>query len=109
MKNKLKDFAIEAGLIRILLYILAVIAIVFKPDNNTVMSLEGLDFIPTLILPVIAPLLATGFFLDMLMCRIYSSEQADEIKQKFKRISRADLTLAILLLAFWTPYMLSME
>lgn len=109
MKNTLKDFSIQAGPIRILLYVLAVIALVFKPDNNSVMSLEGLDFIPTLILPVIAPLLATGFFLDMLMCRIYSSEQAEEIKQKFKRISRVDLILAVLLLAFWTPYMLAME
>jgi len=109
MTNTFKEFASQAGPIRTILYILAIITIVFKPANNTVMSLEGLDFIPTLILPVIAPLLTTGFFLDMLMCKIYSAEQTDEVKAKFKIISRVDLILAILLLAFWTPYMLSMN
>lgn len=109
MTNKLTEFASQAGAIRLILYVLAIIAIVFKPANDTMMSLEGLDFIPTLILPVIAPLLTTGFFLDMLMCKIYASEQPDDVKAKFKTISRVDLLLAVLLLVFWVPYMLSIN
>lgn len=109
MKKQFVEFTAQAGPIRILLYVLAIITIAFKPSNDTGLSLEGLDFIPTLILPVIAPLLTTGFFLDMLMCKIYSSEQTDDIKAKFKIISRVDLVLAILLLIAWVPYMLSMN
>lgn len=97
----------QAGAIRNILYVLGLLTIILKPDNDTTMSLEGLDFIPTLILPVIAPLLTTGFFLDIVMCRIYSSEQPDEVKTKFRFISRVDLILAIALLIAWVPYMLT--
>jgi len=105
MKNKINTFITDAGPIRVLLYVLAIITIIFKPDNSTTLNLEGLNFIPTLVLPVIAPLLITGFFLDMLMSRIYSSEQNDETRKKFKLISRVDFTLAVLLLVFWVPYL----
>ena len=109
MTNKVIAFLKQAGPIRNILYVLAIITIAFKPENSTVMNLEGLQFIPTLILPVIAPLLITGFFLDMVMCRIYSSEQSEDIKQKFRYISRADLLLASILLISWVPYMLAMN
>ena len=105
MKNKINTFITDAGPIRVLLYVLAIITIIFKPDNSTTLNLEGLNFIPTLVLPVIAPLLITGFFLDMLMSRIYSSEQNDETRKKFKLISRVDFSLAVLLLIFWVPYL----
>ncbi|MDH5425586.1 MAG: hypothetical protein OEY29_11375 [Gammaproteobacteria bacterium] len=109
MKNKINNFIIQAGPIRNILYILGIITIVLKPDNSSGLNLEGLQFIPTLVLPVIAPLLITGFFLDMLMSRIYASEQPAEIRQKFKNISRIDLLMASLLLIFWVPYLLSMS
>lgn len=108
MKNEIKNFITQAGPIRNILYILGIITIVFKPENSSSLNLEGLQFIPTLVLPVIAPLLVTGFFLDMLMSRIYAAEQTDEIKLKFKTISRVDLLMASLLLIFWVPYMLAM-
>jgi len=108
MKNKINQFIKDAGPIRLILYFFAVIAVVLKPDNSTEMSLEGLQFIPTLVLPVIAPLLVTGFFLDILMSRIYSSEQPEDIKQKFRTIIYIDLSFAILLLVLWVPYMLAM-
>ena len=105
MKNKINSFIKDAGAIRVILYTLGLITIIFKPDNGTTLNLEGLNFIPTLVLPVIAPMLITGFFLDMLMSRIYSSEQSDEVKKKFKRISRVDLALATVMLALWVPYL----
>jgi len=108
MKNIINQFIKDAGPIRFILYFFAVIAIVLKPDNSAEMSLEGLQFIPTLILPVIAPLLVTGFFLDMLMSRIYSSEQPDDVKRKFRTISLVDLFFAVFLLILWVPYMLAM-
>lgn len=101
-------FLSQAGPIRNLLYILAIITIVFKPDNSSSLDLEGLNFIPTLVLPVIAPLLVTGFFLDILMSRIYSSEQAHEIKNKFSKIIKTDFIFATLLLLLWVPYMVAM-
>ena len=109
MKNKISSFIKQAGPIRNILYALGIIAIIFKPENSAELNLEGLQFIPTLVLPVIAPLLITGFFLDILMSRIYSSEQSDEIKQKFRSIIYVDLILAIALLIAWVPYMLSMN
>lgn len=108
MKNIINQFIKDAGPIRVILYFFAVITIIFKPDNSTEMSLEGLQFIPTLVLPVIAPLLITGFFLDMLMSRIYSAEQSDDVKRKFRRISLVDLCFAVVLLILWVPYMLAM-
>lgn len=108
MKKTIIVFLTQAGTIRNLLYFFAIIAIVFKPENSSSLNLEGLHFIPTLVLPVIAPLLVTGFFLDILMSRIYSSEQPDDIKNKFKNIIRMDLFFAIMLLILWVPYMIAM-
>jgi len=108
MKKTIIVFLAQAGTIRNLLYFFAIIAIVFKPENSTTLDLEGLNFIPTLVLPVIAPLLVTGFFLDILMSRIYSSEQSDDIRDKFKNIIRVDLFFAIMLLILWVPYMIAM-
>lgn len=105
MQNKLKKFIKDAGAIRVILYIMAIITIVFKPDNSTTMNLEGLNFIPTLILPVISPMLITGFFLDMVMSKIYAAEQPEEIQKKFKLISRVDLALATIMLILWVPYL----
>ena len=107
--NTFKHGFSDAGTIRNILYILALITIIFKPENNAIMDLDGLQFIPTLVLPVIAPLLISGFFLDMVMCRIYSSEQTDEVKSKFRFISRTDLFFALLLLILWVPYMLEIN
>lgn len=108
MTNKISTFIKQAGPIRNILFFLGIICIIFKPDNSSGLNLEGLQFIPTLILPVIVPMLVTGYFLDMLMSRIYSAEQPDDIKQKYKIISRVDLVLAVTLLILWVPYMLSM-
>lgn len=106
--QQIKDFIRQAGPIRISLYVLAFFTVLLKPENNSTVNLEGLAFIPTLVLPVIAPLLTTGFLLDMLMCKIYSSEQTDDIKARFKKISRVNLAFVVVLLATWVPYLLSM-
>ncbi|MDH5516419.1 MAG: hypothetical protein OEY36_01195 [Gammaproteobacteria bacterium] len=108
MKKTITVFLTQAGVIRNILYFFAIFAIIFKPENSSSLNLEGLHFIPTLVLPVIAPLLVTGFFLDILMSRIYSSEQSEEIKIRFKNIIRVDLFFALLLLALWVPYMIAM-
>lgn len=108
MTNKLSNFLKHAGPIRNILYFLGIICILFKPENSSGLNLEGLQFIPTLVLPVIVPMLVTGYFLDMVMSRVYSAEQPDDIKQKYTLISRVDLFLAVILLILWVPYMLSM-
>lgn len=108
MINSITRFIKQAGAIRNILYFLGIICAIFKPENSSGLNLEGLQFIPTLILPVITPMLITGYFLDMVMSKIYSAEQPDDIKQKFKAIFRVDLFLAILLLVLWVPYLLSM-
>lgn len=107
MINEISNFIKQAGPIRNILYFLGIICVIFKPENSSGLNLEGIQFIPTLILPVIVPMLVTGYFLDMVMSKIYSAEQPDAIKRKFKIISRVDLFLAILLLILWVPYMLS--
>ena len=109
MKETISRFIRHAGPIRNILYVLALITIIFKPNNSTELTLEGIQIVTTLILPVIAPLLVTGFFLDTLMSRIYSSEQTDDIKKKFRAIIIVDLVLAITLLVSWVPYMLAMN
>lgn len=108
MIQDITKFIKQAGPIRNILYFLGIICAIFKPENSSGLNLEGLQFIPTLVLPVIVPMLITGYFLDMVMSRIYSAEQPDDIQQKFKIISRVDLFLAILLLVLWVPYLLSM-
>lgn len=108
MINSITRLIKQAGPIRNILYFLGIICAIFKPENSSGLNLEGLQFIPTLVLPVIVPMLITGYFLDMVMSKIYSAEQPDDIQQKYKIISRVDLFLAILLLVLWVPYLLSM-
>ena len=108
MINGITRFIKQAGPIRNILYFLGIVCALFKPENSSGLNLEGLQFIPTLILPVIVPMLITGYFLDMVMSRIYAAEQPDDIKQKFKLIFRVDFALAFILLVLWVPYLLSM-
>lgn len=107
MKNTIIDFIKAAGPIRMILYVMGIITIIFKPDNASTLNLEGLNFIPTLILPVIAPMLITGYLLDMLMSRIYAAEQPEDVKRKYKLISRVDLVLTIIMLVLWVPFLLA--
>lgn len=97
----------QAGPMRIILMLLAIITIMFKPENGAAIDLEGLNLIPTLILPVLAPLLLTGLFLDALMGRVFSAEADEAVKQKYRFIIRLDLFFAVILLIAWVPYMMA--
>jgi hypothetical protein len=106
LDNLLDGFK-KAGAIRNALYVIGFLTVVLKPDNGTTLNLEGLHFIPTLILPVIAPLLITGFILDVVMSRIYSAEQPEEVVARYRFIIRTNLIMTIALLIAWVPYMLA--
>lgn len=96
------------GALRVLLLICTLVVIVLAPAPGTRAVAEGWAFVPTLLAPVLAPLLLMLLMLDALMTRIFMSDAAGAERARLKYALTVDLAAAALLLIFWLPYFLAL-
>ena len=101
MFQQLKQF----GALRILLLIAALLLIIIRPEPGMAAARSGLEMIPTLIAPAMAPLVFMVLLFDFMMCRIRMSEEI--VRDKFRYISYVELTTALLLFLAWLPFFLA--
>lgn len=101
MNTLIKDL----GILRISLFVLAAIAIILRPSPGTYAARAGIEVIPTLVAPAMTPLIFMVLMFDFMMCRIRMSDEQQ--RNKFRRISYIELTVALLLLLIWLPYFLA--
>jgi hypothetical protein len=64
--------------------------------------------VPTLILPVLAPILLQVLLLDALMGRVMMSSAAGAERSRYRRIVTVDLVFVIVLVLGWMPYFLKL-
>ena len=101
MFEHLKTF----GVLRILLLIAAIAVIFIKPEPGTAAARSGLEMIPTLVAPVVAPLIFMVLLFDFMMCRIRMTDE--DVRSKFRLIGYTELTAALLVLLAWLPFFLA--
>ena len=101
MYKHLKQF----GALRILLLIAALALTIIRAEPGTEAARSGLEMIPTLIAPAMAPLVFMVVLFDFMMCRIRMTEA--HVRDKFRLISYVELAAALLLLLAWLPFFLA--
>lgn len=109
----MKNLLHELGPLRLSMAVLALLTLIIRPDIGGEIILEDWRIFPTLIMPVLSPMLIMGFLLDALMSTIFKADakqNQDEAKiRHFKLIARFDLVLVALLIAAWSPFFLSLR
>ncbi len=89
---------------RVVLYLVVLISIIFKPAPGTELIYEGFAVFTTLLIPVLAPILLMLLWLDSLIAKLWSTQTEGKEIARYKMILRIDLTLSVLFIIVWIPY-----
>ena len=108
MKIDANDLLKKIGPLRILLFGLTLILIVFAPEAGTQRAREGLAVITSLIFPTITPMVFMGLLLDALMSWVKQVDLSGDEKKRFRMLSYLNLLFAVVLLVRWLPFLLSL-
>lgn len=103
------SWAIQLGVLRWSLAILALMCIVFMPPAGTTPIYAGWELFRTVLVPVIAPMVLAVLLLDALMARIFMSELEGSARQRYRRIITVDLVVAVTLVLFSLPFYLAIN
>ena len=108
MNKKVHDLLKILGPLRILLFALTLVLIVFAPEAGIERAREGMAVITNLIFPTIVPMVFMGLLLDALMCWVKQIDLLGEEKKRFKMLMYLNLIFALVLLIRWIPFFLSL-
>lgn len=108
MESSLTRFIKQLGAMRIVLALLTVAVIVLAPKAGTRAIAEGWAIVPTLLVPVFAPLIFMLLMLDALMAGIFMAEKSGPERARYRNIMRFNLVLGVLLVLYWLPYFLAL-
>lgn len=92
------------GVLRLMLAALVLILAALVPFAGEPIEYEGWKAIPTLIAPVIAPIVFMGVLLDLLMARVWITEADAGLRRRLNGITILDLVLVAVLLVSWGSY-----
>lgn len=89
---------------RVVLACGALALIVFVPAAGTVPVYAGWALIPTVIAPVLAPILFMVLMLDVLMASVFMIDKQGAARARYRKIQIINLVLGVTLVLFWIPY-----
>ena len=98
----------QMGVLRVTLIGLVILDMLGAPQPGTLAIYSGWEVVPTLILPVLAPILLQVLLLDALMGRVLMSSTKGLERARFRRIVMVNLTASAALLLWWLPYFLKL-
>jgi hypothetical protein len=98
----------QMGVLRVTLVALVILDILASPRPGTSAVYSGWEMVPTLILPVLAPILLQVLLLDALMGRVMMSSATGAERSRYRRIVTVDLVFVIVLVLGWMPYFLKL-
>jgi hypothetical protein len=101
--NPLRDL----GVMRIVLAIMTIISLLGAPEPGTQVVLSGWEMWPTLIVPVLAPILFMVLMLDALMGRVMMASVEGAARDRYRRIVVLNLVLGVVLAVYWAPYFMA--
>lgn len=108
MWQRFTRFLAELGVLRVLLLAGAVMVLVLRPAPATAPVYSGWGLFPTLIAPVLAPLVVMVLVLDTLMAGVLMSDKQGDERRRYRRIIRVNVFMAAVLALWWWPYFTAM-
>jgi hypothetical protein len=99
----------ELGALRIALWILALITFALMPLPGTRSVYIGWQIVPTLVVPVLAPLIVMVLLLDALMSRVFIADAKAAARRPLRRALLINLAIAGLLLLRLIPYVFGLR
>jgi hypothetical protein len=98
----------QMGVLRVVLVGLAILDMLASPRPGTAAVYSGWEVVPTLILPVLAPILLQVLLLDALMGRVMMSSTKGAERARYRRIVTVNLVFSAALVLWWAPYFLKL-
>lgn len=108
MGNPIITFAAQLGVLRVALACVALVAVVLATSPGTEAVYSGWDFVPTVLMPVFAPLILMGLLLDTMMSAIFMIEKEVDERRRYRKIMITNLSLVVLLLVRWLPFFMAL-
>lgn len=108
VKNPLAALATQFGALRLMLAALTIVNILYVQKPGTPPVYSDWDLGPTVIAPVMAPLVLMVLMLDMLMSRVMMVDTKGQARKRLRRVILVELLLALGLLLVWLPYFLAL-
>lgn len=98
----------QMGVLRVGLIALTILDMLAAPRPGTAAVYSGWQVVPTLILPVLAPILLQVLLLDALMGRVMMGSAKGAERARYRRIVTVNLAFGIALVLWWAPYFLKL-
>ncbi len=108
MDNPVIKFAAELGVLRVTLACVTLVAVVLATPPGTEAVYSGWDFVPTVLVPVLAPLILMGLLLDTMMSAIFMIEKEIDERRRYRKIMITNLSLVVILLVRWLPFFMAL-
>jgi hypothetical protein len=94
--------------LRVVLIGLTIVNMLAAPGPGTSAVYSGWEMVPTLIMPVLAPILLQVLLLDALMGRVLMGSAKGAERLRYRRIVTVNLVFSFALLVWWLPYFLKL-
>ncbi len=101
---KRPNLVVQLGWMRWSLIVLALIIMVAAPKAGTIPVYVTWRMVPTLIIPVLTPLIFTLLLMDSLMSRIWMTDKSGEARRHYRLAIVLNLALAAGIAIAWYPY-----
>ena len=98
----------QLGVLRIVLISISILDMLAAPRPGTAAVYSGWELVPTLILPVLAPILLQVLLLDALMGRVLMSSSKGAERARYRRIMVVNLVFSVALTLWWLPYFMKL-
>ncbi len=101
------EYLKRIGFLRAVLMLTTVLLAFLSLFAGGEVETSGWPLVTTLLAPVFFVIFVFVLSLDMLMTRVFMSASSGAERQRFTVIFRSEALLLVILLASWTPYMLT--
>ncbi len=108
MSNSVTRFMAQLGVLRVGLLCSALSTMVLAPPPATAGVYMGWAFVPTVLAPVLAPLIMLVLLLDTMMSAIFMIDKDIAERRRYRMIIATHLVCVAALVARWLPYFLAL-
>lgn len=99
---------VRLGVLRVALLVGALSTMVLAPSPATAGEYTGWAFVPTVLAPVLAPLILMVLLLDTMMSAIFMIDKEIAERRRYQMIIVIHLLFVVALVVRWLPYFLAL-
>lgn len=97
-------FVRQVGWLRVGLYTLALLSVVFRPQPGGEVVYEGWAIATTLLIPTLSPLIFMGLLLDVLMTLVLRADKTGAERRRYRTVLVSDLIMVVIMAIAWVPF-----